>query len=137
MTIVAFAVWDQRISPLFDASRNLLVLDVENGMEQQRRTVVLDNTVPLLKAEELKKYGIEQLVCGAISRLFAHAIEDQQIQCIPFVAGDVEQVIHSFLAGENLPPQFGMPGCGRGRHRRMRRGAGCGFRPDCADSNQN
>ena len=71
------------------------------------------------------KLGVEVLICGAISRPLAEMITDSGIRLIPFLSGDVEEVIQAFLAG-NLPNSaFLMPGC-CGRRRRFRSGRGRG-----------
>ena len=119
---VAFAVWENRISPLFDASRSLLVVSVENGVETGRKEVQVLSNEPHLKAKELTDFGIQLLVCGAISKDFAQALEDQAIHFISFVSGNVENIIQSFLNGVTLPSKYCMPGCGNYRRRRLRRG---------------
>lgn len=106
----AFAIWNGRISPVFDSSRQILVLDIENGKITARTEETLDDD-PVGKAGSLVRMKVEALICGAISRPLAGIVTSYDIRIIPFIAGDTEEVIVAYLAG-NLPnPQMVMPGC--------------------------
>jgi len=119
---IAFAIWRDRISPVFDSSQVLLVLQVENGAEISRRDVTLTTHSPSSRARELADLGVQVLICGAISLPFSNAIESFGINIIPFVAGDINPVIGSFLQGTVQNSDFRMPGCRRKSCRRFRGG---------------
>ncbi len=119
---IAFAIWRDRISPVFDSSQALLVLDVENGIEINRRQVTLKTHDPSSRAMELADLGVQVLICGAISLAFATAVESMGLHIISFVSGDINPVIRSFLNGTVQNSDFRMPGCGRKRCRRFRGG---------------
>lgn len=120
---LALAIWNGRISPVFDASRRLLVLDVKDGKVASRHEQELGTDEPTGKVVRLGELGVEILVCGAISRPLAEMIAGRGIRLIPFVAGDTEEAVAAFLAG-NLPsPDLAMPGC-CGRRMRFRGGKG-------------
>ncbi len=119
---LALAVWNGRISPVFDHSRHLLVVDVKGGRRVADHEIPLVSEFPPEKVTRLRQLGVHTLICGAVSRPLGAMIAAANIRLIPFTAGDVETVLEAFLAG-NLPaPRFLMPGCGRGR----RGGRGCG-----------
>jgi len=121
---LALAVWNGRISPVFDVSREIEVLDVENGQVVSRQMHDIETDNPFAKAARLADLGVETLVCGAVSRPLAAVVASQGIRMIPFVAGETEEVLAAFLAG-NLPaPGLTMPGCG-GRRARFH-GGQCG-----------
>ena len=65
-----------------------------------------------------------ELVCGAISRPLAEKALAAGIKVIPFVAGDVEEVIEARLQGELPSSALAMPGC-LGRRERFRRARCC------------
>jgi len=126
---LALAVWNGRISPVFDTSRQLLVIDAEDGKVVSRRDHEIETDDPLQKAARLTEFGVEALVCGAVSRPLAQLIEDRGIELIPFVAGDVEEIITAFLAGLLPSPDMAMPGCcGRRTRGRQGQGRGCRWR---------
>jgi len=126
---LALAVWNGRISPVFDTSRQLLVIDAEEGKVVSRRDHEIETDDPLQKAARLAEFGVEALVCGAVSRPLAQLIEDRGVELVPFVTGEVEEIITAFLAGLLPSPDTAMPGCcGRRMRRRQGQGRGCRWR---------
>lgn len=123
---IAFAVWEDRISPVFDTAGRLLLADVDAGRLANRRFEPMESAWPAEKAARLKALGVEVLVCGAISQPLAAMIAAESIRLVPFVAGDVEQVIAAYLRGDLVRPAFAMPGCGRRCRGRFGRGRGGG-----------
>jgi predicted Fe-Mo cluster-binding NifX family protein len=123
---LALTIWQNRISPVFDASQTVLIIEAEKGEEISRRKITIESCDPVSKAKELSENGIRELICGAISTPYAVALESREIRLIPFVSGDAQQVIETRLQGARLFPRFRMPGCGRQRHRGQgRRQRGC------------
>lgn len=106
----AVAVWEGRISPVFDVSRRILILDVEERLIRERSEEDLEDQEPFRKAGRLRELGIETLICGAISRPMFQLLASYGIRVIPFTAGDVEQVIRTWLEGRLPSPRFAMPG---------------------------
>jgi predicted Fe-Mo cluster-binding NifX family protein len=118
---VALAVWRGRISPVFDVSRKILVLDVHNGIVTGRKEETLEEVDPVRKAGKLSEWKVRKLICGAISRPLAALFAAYGIRTIPFVAGNAEEVIEAFLAGALPNRRMAMPGC-CGQRRRFRGG---------------
>lgn len=114
MEKIALAVWKNRISPVFDASRTILVLTLERQTVIGRELVVFANDNPVHKLRRLRELEIDRLVCGAISRELAQMLSARGIQTLPFVTGAVEEVLAAYLAGDLPNLRFAMPGC-RGR----------------------
>lgn len=106
----AVAVWEGRISPVFDVSRRILVLDVEERVIRTRSEEDLADQEPFRKAGRLRELGIETLICGAISRPMFQLLASFGIRVIPFTAGEVEEVIRTWLEGRLPNPRFAMPG---------------------------
>jgi predicted Fe-Mo cluster-binding NifX family protein len=123
---VAFAVWDNWISPVFDTAGTLLMAETEGGRVTARRREPMDGHLPSEKVARLKMLGVETLVCGAISRPLADAITAEGIRLVPFVSGTVEEVVTAYAQGVLPGPTFAMPGCGRRRRGRFGRGRGRG-----------
>ena len=113
---IALSIWNDRISPVFDNSSRLLLIDLENGREIGR-TMIPDRAV------RLKELGINVLLCGAISRPLAYLLVASGVSIIPFLTGEIEEVLDAYLKGKLTGPHFLMPGCRGGRRRfRGRRG---------------
>ncbi|MFH1075625.1 MAG: NifB/NifX family molybdenum-iron cluster-binding protein [Pseudomonadota bacterium] len=115
MMKTAFACWDSRIAPVFDTSQQIHVIEVEGGYIVRETQAALSDDLPVQKVHRLKGLGIGILVCGAISRPLHKMVVAYGISVIPFIAGDLRDVIHAWLAGGLDGDAFIMPGCcGRG-----------------------
>jgi predicted Fe-Mo cluster-binding NifX family protein len=119
----ALTVWDGRISPVFDVSRQSLILTIENGVTAARHSENIEAQTPAARIERLLTLGIETLICGAISRPLHHELTTRGVKVIAFVAGEIEDVVASFLAGTLPTPALSMPGCRR-EQKRFRGGRG-------------
>ncbi len=119
---VAIPHWQGRVSPVFDVAGNVLVVEVDDGVEQARRDVVFDVEDPQGRTARLTESGANVLVCGAISRPLETAISAAGIEVIPQTCGDMECVLAAFIGGRLDQGAFLMPGCcGRRRQLRARR----------------
>ncbi len=111
---IALAVWNGRISPVFDSSQRLLIVEVEGGSVVGEREEPILHRFPPGRVGELRQLQIQTLICGAISRPLANLTAAAGIRLIPFVAGEINAVRDAFLAGRLPGPGFWMPGCGHG-----------------------
>jgi predicted Fe-Mo cluster-binding NifX family protein len=110
---VALTVWEGRVSPLFDAARELLVADIDDrGVIKNRRHEPMTPQWPSRVVERLIEQDVTVLICGAISEAPAGMIEAAGIRLIAFVAGAVEDVLGMLAKGCPIVPAFSMPGCG-------------------------
>lgn len=125
---IAFAYWDERIAPVFDTARHVRVLEVTSGRIVNEADETLPEDLIVQKALQLVQLGIDTLVCGAISRSLHAAVNAYGIRVIPFVAGNLRDVIQAWISGNLTLDAFSMPGChGRGG-RRFRGMHGAGHR---------
>ncbi len=115
---VGITIFNERISPLFDASRALLVLEVDAENVKNKETRELETNTPMDRADELLQAKIDILICGAISAPFAQAVLTRDIRLLAFHAGPINEIIEAFLNNQLNTRQFSMPGCGRRRRRR-------------------
>jgi len=121
MTKTAFAYWDNRIAPVFDIARQIHVVEAESGRIVAETEEVLADDLPVQKVIRLAELGIGTPVCGAISRPLHEMVAAYSIEVIPFVAGDLREIIQAWLNDNLEHDTFVMPGCcGRGRRRGMR-----------------
>lgn len=126
---VALAVWENRISPLLDTARTLLIAELDQGVVVSTRQEMLrgENVQDLLVLLEVS--GVETLVCGAVSRRFATWLSASGLKLLPFISGEVEEVLEAFLQDRlSSDPSFAMPGCGHGGGRGAGAGGRCGIR---------
>jgi len=122
---IAIPTWNGRVSPVFDTASRLLVVGAGKDGEYSRfETDISEHFLPS-KVMRLTGLGIETLICGAISRPLASMVTTAGIRLIPWISGQVEEVLQAFLSGTLFDLRFTMPGCTdrwdmgpRGRHGR-------------------
>ena len=131
----ALTVWNERVSPVFDVSREALVLTIVEGAVVARSIENIETPTTATKGARVAELGVDTLVCGAITEHLLHEMNLRGIEVIGFVAGGIDEVVASLLAGTLPNPALSMPGCcGRqnrfrgGRHRSSRPGGGPGRR---------
>ena len=117
----AFSYWNRRIAPVFDTTRELLIVEEEAGQLLGREPQTLPDGPIFSKVLRLVALGAHTLVCGAISRSMQELITAYGIRVVPFVAGDLETVIRAWLDGNRMLETFAMPGCRSGGRRRFRK----------------
>ena len=118
---IAVTVWEDRVSPVFDSSRKLLIADIVN--EQ-----VIGRLLRPFNPEPVSRLGdllctlqIEVLICGAISQPPSDIIESSGVKLISFIGGKTNDILETFSKGGPIVPEFLMPGCGRQNRGRRRR----------------
>lgn len=125
MTRAAFATWNDRIAPVFDAAHRIHLVEADSGRVLGEASEALEDDSPVRRARRLAELRVDLLVCGAISRPLHAMIAAGGIQVIPFVAGDLREVVQAWVKGEIGLGSFTMPGCGGqggGRRRRSSNG---------------
>lgn len=131
--LVAVTVWNGRVSPVFDVSREALLFAVEGAAVSARRNESIESPSAALKIDKLIEFGVETLICGAISEPLHWELTARGVVVFGFVAGEIDEVVEAFIAGGLPAAALSMPGCcgrrnrfrrgGRGRRRRQDNGA--------------
>jgi predicted Fe-Mo cluster-binding NifX family protein len=119
---VAFATWNDRVAPVFDVTRRLHVVDTVGSRTVRESEESLGDEQPVGRAARLARLGIDALVCGAISRRQEALIEAYGVTVVPFVSGDLRDVVDAWRAGRLGSRTFAMPGCEGGRRHGVRGG---------------
>jgi len=125
---VAIPAYGEYVSNVFDFSRRLLLVEIENGKEAERFEVELQGLSLPQRAEKLKTLGVHVLVCGAVSRLLANMVSQSGIEVLPYVTGNIENVLSAYMTGQLIRPEFSMPGCWPGARRGFGQRRGCRWR---------
>jgi len=116
----AFAVWNNRIAPVFDAARQLCLVEAEAGQVVREAHEPITDDLPVRRAQKMAECDINTLVCGAISRPLHEMIVAHGIQVIAFVAGDLSEIVEAWIAGNCDWSAYAMPGCCRQGQSRFR-----------------
>jgi predicted Fe-Mo cluster-binding NifX family protein len=116
METTAITFWNGLVSPFFDVAGTILIVK-EDG---SRRLVDIGcGTVPV-KAALAAKHGVAVMICGAISADARAALQMRGIRVVPWVRGQVDEVLKAFANGNLDSDCFLMPGCRRNRCGRRR-----------------
>lgn len=108
---LALAVYEERISVIFDNSSQLLLVSIQDNVVSNSQKINFTALSTGEMIDKLKKESVSILICGAISDFLLYTVENNGIRVIPWISGSVEKVIGAWLAGtlEDLV----MPGCCR------------------------
>ena len=118
---VAVPEWKDRVSPVFDTARSVLVVVVDTHKEVRRDRIELRKGPLHGRVEALTNSGVDVLLCGAISRPLYDMLETAGIEVTPFLSGSTEEVLEAFMEERIADPRWLMPGC-CGKIRRRQRG---------------
>lgn len=107
---VAMTVWGDRISPVLDSARTLLIAEVAGGQVVDRRLEFFAAGFLPQLMQIIRQQAVEVLICGAVSQELASCIETCDVELVPFLAGDAELILETFARGQSVAV-FAMPGC--------------------------
>jgi predicted Fe-Mo cluster-binding NifX family protein len=120
---IAIAHWQGRVSPVFDVSDSLIVIDIQNGVEVRRQQINLASRDSFERAQEVSRLGAQVLICGAVSHPLETVLIGAGIRVFGFICGELESVIGAFQDGQLSNTRYLMPGCcGKRQRVRLRRG---------------
>ncbi|MGC8793919.1 MAG: NifB/NifX family molybdenum-iron cluster-binding protein, partial [Bryobacteraceae bacterium] len=87
---IAIAAWQDRVAPALDWTRRILLLQVDNGRERQRKEYSLSGGDLWSRARQLLELELDVLICGAISGPLENALSLAGVRVHAFVCGPVE-----------------------------------------------
>ena len=108
---IAVTIWGNRVSPVFDAARTLLVIRMKNKKILSKEYVSLPTHSQDRWAEFFKTTGIDIVICGAISQESVELLAALEIKLISFITGNALDIIETFAQGKILGKKHMMPGC--------------------------
>ena len=115
---IAISYQPDRVSPVFDVATGILLVDIEKGQEVRRNKRSLPQKDTLARARYVAQFGVEVLICGAISWTLENALSSMGIKVIACICGSGDAVIKAFLDEKLDERAFIMPGC-LGRRQRL------------------
>ncbi|MGI6630196.1 MAG: NifB/NifX family molybdenum-iron cluster-binding protein [Bacillota bacterium] len=108
---LALAVFEDRISVIFDNSKQLQIVLIEDNLLKNRKEVYFNTLCIVKMIEMLKEESVEIIICGAISEYMQNIIERNGIKVIPWISGSVQNVLDAWMNG--TLEKLVMPGCCR------------------------
>ena len=104
-------IWENRVSPVADSARQLLLVDIGNQCILARCYEDFQHDSLFYRARRLADLKTKIFICGAISEFFRSLVEGYGIQLIPFIRGKADEVLEAYLAESLSNSRFVMIGC--------------------------
>ena len=109
MIRVAIPIFKQRVSPVFDSCTRVLLVDIEDDREVDRKEIYLDALSLNERVKILCKSNVTAVVCGGISGVLEKMLTGAKIELIGDITGRVDQVLRAYLTHRLDEPRFHMP----------------------------
>lgn len=120
---VAIPIWGSRISPLFDTAQRLLVVEIVDGKVENRKYENINEDFPPRRIRHLVEIGVNVLICDGISSSLALMASAAGVVVIPWISGEVDEVIQAYLKNKLPGQESYMSGYCKRRYRfRLRHG---------------
>lgn len=107
---IAIPVWHNSVSPLFDTSANLLVAELSGKNITRQQVISVESLSLFQRVDLLPKMHVDVFICGGITRPILDNIRNKDIKVIPFVCGDVNELLKAVSDGKDVRTLFSMPG---------------------------
>lgn len=121
---VAIPEHQGRVAPVFDCCRKILIFVQTSEWCEPVGKEDWSALPRSFRAGRLKDLVVELVICGGISCWMENSVRQNGIRLIPWVAGDVAQVMEAFRNNLLSDPCFLMPGR-IGCRRQRDKGLGC------------
>ena len=109
--LIALSVYNNRIAPVFDVASQLKVIKVCDGEVVDETVFNLPIEKPLERAIKIHQLGVKLLICGAVSEEAKSFLDMYKIKTVAFIAGDIEEIISSWILKKFSAVDYSMPGC--------------------------
>lgn len=119
---IAIAIFGTRISPRFDFSPEIWVIEVERGEVVRQEKLSTANLNLPQRLEQLTSNGVHKIICGGIDGFSRNQLRSRGIDVVQDIMGDAEVVFDLFMRGR-LRPGFCCERRGRRRLCLWRRGS--------------
>ncbi|MDK2920567.1 MAG: hypothetical protein PWR24_124 [Desulfonauticus sp.] len=121
---IGIVSWQKRVAPVLDVATTLEIFQLKEEAILKQEEIKLKATLPWSKAREVKRTGISILICGALSKELWNYLLQENIEVVPFVAGEIKEVLTAFLNKKLYQQKFVMPGCCLQKRRKLMFGQG-------------
>ncbi len=96
---IAIPIFGNRVSSRLDCSESFLLITIDDGTIIERREMRWTSASILERRHVLLEEGVSVLICGGLTDTCAHLLRDSNIEVIPWIRGEVEDVLLRFLRG--------------------------------------
>lgn len=120
---IAIPIFGNRISPRFDFSPEMWIIDVEGEEVVRQEKLPTANLNLPQRLEQITSNGVDKVICGGIDGFCQSQLGSRGIDVVQDVIGDAEIVFDLFMKGR-LRPGFCCERRGRRRFCAWRKGSG-------------
>jgi predicted Fe-Mo cluster-binding NifX family protein len=110
MNRIAVPIFQSRISPVLDSCTRIVVVDIDQNREVERKEVYLDELSLSERLHVLQNSHVTTVICGGITEVFHNMLSSAHISVITGIAGEAEEVVTAFIADRLDDERFVMPG---------------------------
>jgi predicted Fe-Mo cluster-binding NifX family protein len=103
MKKIAIPIFKNRISNRLDCCENIILYFAERDQIKSCKNVHLVKENPVIMLNILLKLDVDVLICNGITNLYTRKLSDSKIQVIPWISGEVQEVIDQYLKGYLRP----------------------------------
>ncbi len=96
LEMIALPLYQARVSPLLDLSENFIIVEVNDGSKSDGEEVTLEWNNDLNRYDKLLNFGIDVIICNAISRLHLKYFCSKKIKVINGIIGEIDDVIDAY-----------------------------------------
>jgi predicted Fe-Mo cluster-binding NifX family protein len=96
---IAIPIFGERISPRFDFSPEMWVIEVEGGKVVGQEKFPSENLSLPQRLEQITSNGVNKVICGGIDGFSRDHLGSRGIDVVQDVIGDAEVVIDLFMKG--------------------------------------
>ena len=108
---IAIPVWRNRISPVLDVARELILANIEWKRVIDRKILIIDGNPLSGIATLLNNSKVDIILCGALSNVLLNTLRRHDIQVQSWLTGNIDDILEAFILGKLNDPRFKMPGC--------------------------
>jgi len=110
---IAVPICDGHVSPVLDTAARLLVVRRHRGAEVERREIALGAEPSTALVERIAEWGVDVLLCAAVSEPLRRALERQGVRVEMHLCGEAEGLLAAYRGAHWRRAKFRMPGCWR------------------------
>jgi predicted Fe-Mo cluster-binding NifX family protein len=100
---IAIPIFGNRISPRFDFSPEIWVIEVERGKVVGQEKLSTANLNLPQRLEQVTSNGVDKVICGGIDGLSRNQLGSRGIDVVQDVIGDADIVFDLFMRGRLRP----------------------------------
>lgn len=122
---ICLAVYRDRIASLLETADRLIIVRPPDYEMSQLQSIPISNSAHHEMLQILRSNNVSTLICGAISGCVWDFFQANKIDVVPWITGNIVEVVAALRSNSLLSSNLIMPGCrkpGRFRHGPGRKG---------------